>query len=402
MGENVSRRDFLKTTSISAAGVTALSFKPLSASFSPTQDESRIIIATDDECLVGSTINEAKVQDMVDYSIMTLTKIADKPKAYEALFPDGVTTDTTILIKYNNAKTNSSKSQKAVRDALLNGLTSMIGGTFPSDNITEMGKQTGSSTSETFDVGTKSFSIAKPWVDCDYFINLPSAWNISYTGITMALKGMMPSVSGSQSGFHNYFTSESDPGLSILNSQPSLKNKQVLVLLDAISICPSGNTVKAAYKIVASKDMVAADYQGMLIMKEDGLSSSDETTAKKVCELAALPDYGLGTDDPSEMEIVNIGPPWTTEIFSSGNVKVKAKDFQVKTQSKRTVFSSPGGQATIAIFDTQGRRVWADKSSENRIVWNNINLHGHKVSSGMYLYQLKVGKVIAQGKIAVK
>lgn len=402
MGENVSRRDFLKTTSISAAGVSALSFKQLSAAFGPSQDESKVVIATDEECLDGSTINEAKVQDMVDYSIMTLTGIADKPKAYEALFPDGVTTDTTILVKYNNAKTNSSKSQKAVRDALINGLTSMIDGTFPSDNITEMGKQTGSSTSETFDVGTKSFSIAQPWVDCDYFINLPSAWNISYTGITMALKGMMPSVSGTQSGFHNYFTSESDPGLSILNSQPSLKNKQVLVLLDAISICPSGNTVKAAYKIVASKDMVAADYQGMLILKDDGLESDDETTAKKVCELAAKDPYNLGTDDTGNMKIFNIGPPWTTEIISSGNAKINAKDFQVKTQASRTVFSSPGGQVMINIYDMQGRRVWAGRSSENRIVWKNINLHGRKVSSGMYLYQLKVGDIRAQGKIAVK
>ncbi len=402
MGDNVSRRDFLKTTSISAAGISAMSVKQLSAAFGPAQDKSKVVIATDEDCIQGNQVNEDRVQDMVDYTIMTLTGIADKAAAYESLFPDGVTTSTKILIKYNNSRTQSSLSQTKVINAFINGLTYMVNGSFPSSNVTKMGRQSdsGNSSNETFQCGNNTYSVGQKWIDCDYFINLPSAWNISYTGVTMALKGMMPAVTGSLSGMHNYFTSGTSPALSLVSKQETFKTKQVLVLLDAISICPSSNNVTTGYKIVASKDMVACDYQGMLILKENGLSSSNETTALKVLELAA--EHDLGTDDPNEMEVINIGPPWTTEIITNGNGKVNLKDFPVTNQPMGTVFNHPGGPAAVTIYDMQGRRVWAARSSERRIVWNYSNLHGRRVSSGMYLYQMRKGDMRVQGKIAVK
>ncbi len=280
----------------------------------------------------------------------------------------------------------------------------MLNGTFPSSNVVKVGHQTesGPATSESFQIGSETHTIGQRWVDCDYYINLPSAWNISQTGVTMALKGMMPVVTGGLTYMHSLFTSETTPPLSILCSQPMLKEKQVLVLLDAICICPTSNTVKEGYKILASTDMVAADYQGTLLLKEEGLTTENETKALKVCELAAKAPYNLGTDDPGNMEVINIGPPWTTEIIASGNTKISAKDFLIKTQPSGTVFNYPGQRATVEIFDMQGRKVWIGRSSENRITWNNVNMNGSNVTAGMYLYQLKVGEIRAQGRIAVR
>ena len=102
MDKKVSRRDFIKSTSISAAGVSAMSLVPLSSGFAHSnQDKSRVVIATDEKCYVNGKVEQNLVQDMVDYSIMTLTGKKKKVEAYESLFPDGLTKDTKIIIKYN-------------------------------------------------------------------------------------------------------------------------------------------------------------------------------------------------------------------------------------------------------------------------------------------------------------
>ena len=97
---------------------------------------------------------------------------------------------------------------------------------------------------------------------------------------------------------------------------------------------------------------------------------------------------------------------WAARIFGYDSpnelLKVNLKDFPVTNQPMGTVFNHPGGPAAVTIYDMQGRRVWAARSSERRIVWNYSNLHGRRVSSGMYLYQMRKGDMRVQGKIAVK
>ena len=100
-----------------------------------------------------------------------------------------------------------------------------------------------------------------------------------------------------------------------------------------------------------------------------------------------------------------IGPPWNVEILSNGNISKEARTVRVKTRPAQTVFDfhrESGAHANLAIYDLQGRKVWSHRSTENRIVWNNEDIHGRKVSSGMYLFQLRLRDIIAQGKLAVK
>jgi len=413
MDATISRRDFIKTTSATAAGATLMSFAPWASGMDKKRAKSLVVIAKDTTCATqaGSTItvDSAKVQDMVDHAIMTLTGQTEKAKAYEALFP-GITTSKKILVKYNNSRTTASKSQAVVRNALKNGLTSMISSTFPASNITEVGAATGANTTEKVSIGGTDYFIRDIWANCDYFINLPSCWAMSISpqncGMTMSLKGMMPAVNrtGGLGGFHSHFTDDAGPSLSILNSHTIFKQKQMLVLMDAICVSPAGGTaVKLAHSIVATKDMVANDYQGIQILDAaTGFVASNKTAAEKVVELAAKPDYGLGTNDPNNMDVVRISPPWNTEIITNGNTNVNPRDIQVMTQSAYTVFNYPGTRASVEIFDIKGRKIWTYKSSEKSIVWQNSDLSGGKVPSGIYLYQLKIENVVARGEIAVK
>ena len=406
--EGISRRDFIKTTSISAAGATMLSLSPLSSAMGSNKNRaSRVVIAKDEQC-IG---DQALVQDMVDHAIMSLTGETDKATAYEALFDANLTTSSNILIKYNNSRTDRAN---LVLKALVNGLTSMFNGTFPAIPDSQLiGQFVGSASNLTFETQNTTYAIRDIWVDCDYFINMPSCWAMSaptYSGVTMSLKAMFPVVSGTLSRMHSNFTNETDPPLSVLCSQirDLLGDKQVLVLLDGTTVSPTGNNNSTvdAYSVVASKDMVANDYHGIQILKEaGGFSSGDETQALKVLELAAKDPYNLGTDNPNEMEVIRIGPPWNTEIISSGKISKKARTVTVKTHPAQTIFDysrESGSHANLALYDLKGQQIWSHRSSENRIIWNNKDTHGNKVSSGMYLFQLRVGDIIAQGKLAVK
>ncbi len=406
--EGISRRDFIKTTSVSAAGASMLSLGQLSSAFGfKKKRASRVVIAKDEDC-IG---DQAKVQDMVDYSIMNLTGETDKGKAYEALFDSNLTTSSKILIKYNNSRTDK---DNLVLKALVNGLTSMFNGTFPELPSSQLiGKATGDASNQTFETQNTTYAIRDIWVDCDYFINMPSAWAMNaptYPGVTMSLKAMFPVVSGTLSRMHSNFTDETDPPLSVLCAQirDLLGGKQVLVLLDGTTVSPTGdnNSTEEAYSVVASTDMVANNYHGIQILKEvGGFTSANETQALKVLELAAKDPYNLGTDNPGEMEVIRIGPPWNVEILSNGNISKEARTVRVKTRPAQTVFDfhrESGAHANLAIYDLQGRKVWSHRSTENRIVWNNEDIHGRKVSSGMYLFQLRLRDIIAQGKLAVK
>ena len=215
--EGISRRDFLKTTSVSAAGASMMSLGQLSSAFGfKKKRASRVVIAKDEDC-IG---DQAKVQDMVDYSIMNLTGETDKGKAYEALFDSNLTTSSKILIKYNNSRTDT---DNLVLKALVNGLTSMFNGTFPELPSSQLiGRATGDASNQTFETQGTTYAIRDIWVDCDYFINMPSAWAMNaptYPGVTMSLKAMFPVVSGSLSRMHNNFTDEDDPPLSVLCSK---------------------------------------------------------------------------------------------------------------------------------------------------------------------------------------
>jgi len=370
------------------------------------QTKSRVVIATDPQCFVNNASVASRVQDMVDHMVMGITGQSAKAAAYEALFRKPVTSSTKILIKYNESSGAYSLSMAAVQKALTNGLTSMLNGTFPAKNITAYGNG-GTPTGPTFSVASSSFQIQSALVNCDYFINLAVCWAVgsNTAGVTLTLKNMMGTLSGPLSNMHNNFMNATTPWLSIVNSQPMFKSKQVLAVIDAISLCshngPFTPADGVAYSIIASKDMVAADYQGFLILKQKGLTSDRITVASATISNAAIPSYGLGTNDPNNMDILSISPPWNTTVVRSG---ARAERLGLSSTvekidgGRRLIFklqNGSSGPVELSMYAPNGGRIWGG----NVLEWDGKTLAGLKVPPGDYMYCIKAGGDIVRGKV---
>jgi hypothetical protein len=381
-----------------------LSINPWASAVGAATLKSRVVIALDQQSYQNNTANQTKIQDMVDQSIMKLTGITDKVTAYESLFP-GLTISSKIVIKYNDAK--STPTRQPVITALTNSLKLMKSGAFPAANITAVGKDSGAAGTPSFNIGSTTYTIRNTWTNCNYFINMPPCFAIAEPGVAMSLKNMITAFTGgSISSMHSYYTNATTPALSLLNSQQIFKQKQVLTLMDAICISPGGTATVPGYSIIASKDMVAVDYQGILMLKATNqFPAARETSALRTCELAAAAPYNIGTNLPANMEVLRISPPYTTEIISSGSPLSSIPKVDVKTSGSKTIFNYNYGQrrnAACAVYDMGGRQVWAGKETGTSIVWEHNDLNAQKVPSGAYVYMLKVDDVVARGTLMVK
>jgi hypothetical protein len=417
MKENPSRRDFIKKTSLSAAGLAAISYAPWSKALGSTQDKSTVVVCKDDKCFDWDSnpdnqeIHQDRVQDMVDHTVMTLTGVSEKSKAYEALFPKPVTTSTKILIHYNTMKPKITRV--SLCDAVKNGLTSMLDNSFPADNVRIVDREGAANTNEKVKITSSlEYTIKDIWVDCDYYIKCPHCWAIDNPvgGISMNLKGMITAVGGpTWMRLHSYTVSPDTPWMPIMNSHPVFRSKLALCIVNAITYSNKpANTSSAdgaAHTLFASKDLVASEYMGLQLLKEKGLMQENQETANTNLGYAANEPYNLGTNDPDNMNIINISPPWNTQIITSGNKSVHTADIEVQSSLTHTQFvhtKASGIDKTIAVYSMSGKKIWAKRSTENRIVWQHNDLTGRKVSSGMYLYRVKLGDIITQGRILVK
>jgi Domain of unknown function (DUF362) len=403
------RRDFLKRTAIAGA---AVSIGPVVNGMALGQTvKSKVVIANDPQCYANNIVNAARVQDMVDHAVMALTGQTVKAAAYEALFPNPITTATKIAIKYNESSSGSSPTINTVRDALISGLTSMVNGTYPANKINVITSGTGGSANgPQFTIGGTSYRMKDDIVNCDYLINLPICWAVgsNTAGVTLSMKNNMGSVGAGplSAGIHSNIQNSSAPSLSILNSQQMFKDKQVLVLIDAITLCteasgPAGMANAVAYSIIASKDTVAADYQGLQILKAKGLSSDRQAVANTILVNAAKPVYGLGTNDPNSMDIVNIGPPWTTKVVVTGE-KSERMGLQVCIDHRDGVVfvlkNQPAGGVNLSIYAANGMQIW----SHNSLAWKGETFSGQKAARGSYFYSIKAGRETLNGKIMVE
>ncbi len=417
MKENRSRRDFLKNTSLSAAGLAAISYTPWAKALGLNKDRSTVVVCKDEECFDWNSnpnyqeIHQDRVQDMVDHTVMTLTGVSEKSKAYEALFPKPVTTSTKILIHFNIMKPKITRV--SLCDAVKNGLTSMLDNTFPADNVRIVDREGAANTNEKVKITSSlEYTIKDIWTDCDYYIKCPHCWAIDNPvgGISMNLKGTITAVGGpTWMRLHDYTVSPDYPWMSIMNSHPVFKSKLVLCLVNAITYSNKpANTSSAdgaAHTLFASKDLVASEYMALQLLIEKGLHSDNQKTAETNLGYAANDPYNLGTNDPNNMDIINIGPPWNTEIITSGHKTVHAVDIEVDTRPTHTIFNhtkETGVNKTISIYSMSGKKIWTNRSAENRIVWPHNDLNGRKVSSGLYVYRLKSGDISTQGRITVK
>ncbi len=416
MASDISRRDFIKTTSAAATGVGAAAVSPIASPRAKEQDNQRVVIAKDTECITDSSgnVDEERIQDMVDHAIIALTGINNTSKAYENLFSEPVTSSTTIAIKKNSISGKTSKSYPVVLNALKKGLAKMLDGTFPEDNvIITTGKDgTTSPTNPSFYIDDKYEYIIKDiWVQSDWIIDVPVCWaNNTRFGVTLSLKNMMSALGGSD--LSNICERSENPKVSIivLNSQPTFKEKRILTLIDAVmgrsASGPGGSCDYKAHSVIASRDTLAADYCGIQILSNFELSTSLKNIGLETLEIAANDPYNIGTADPDLMDIVEVEAPWDPTGIKSGGTKQKsAPGVTTKTSGSQVAFTLRNVKGTpveLSLFDLQGREIWTFNGAyANTIVWQGRDQKGNVVSNGSYVYRLKSGGQEVSGLIKI-
>ena len=402
---NISRRDFLKTTSVAAAGATAASITPFSSAYAKHDRISRVVISKDTSCMTGSTPVVDKIQDMVDYSIMALAGLTDKGAAYEDLFPAPVTSSTKILLKRNDISGPGSPSNKTVVDCLKIGLQSMLNGTFDASNISILNKQTGTSSNTGITCGGQNFYLKQDIVNADYVINCPVCWAHSAAyAVTLSMKNTMNYIAV-PNDFHSLDSTQC--WLWECSNSEKVQERQVLAVMDAIHgnhVSGPGSSVKfTAHTLIVSKDIVAVDYHAVEIMDEQGITSSRLSTARS--QLSKAAQSGLGTNEPNNMEVIEIGPPWNTGVIDNSKTLMEKMNVQVIHGGNRIDFILPESSvksADVAIFDMSGRGIWAAREvNESKLTWDCRGNSQIPVADGMYIFKIKAGKQILKGTVTI-
>jgi hypothetical protein len=443
----LSRRDFLKRTALGGAGLTLASSLPgfpIRASWSGGTT-SRVVLVTDQGASFGSSISEEVVQVMMDRGIMELTDEATVGAAWRSLFP-GITPASRIGIKINCINRYLS-SHPEVAYAIAEGLASMeVGGSsFPRNNIiiwdrynyeiTNAGytRYTDSDPNTVRCFGTNQSGYGPDYDSGftvlgntyypssiltkhnDYLINLSVLKNHTISGMTMSLKNHYGSINY-PAGLHGY--NHCDPQIAELNKKirDQLGSPQVVSICDAIfgifSGGPMGYPQFIFNGILLSKDPVALDYQGKLILENQGCQTTGMAT---YIATAAGSSYNLGTDDPQQIEMRHIVDP-TTIIPEDEKPDLKlgqshmGRAYPNPFNARTVIPYHIGGQAAlpvqIEVFNVRGQRVLTlfrgmRQPGNNTVIWDGRDERGGAVASGIYFCRLAVPGYETSTKIAL-
>lgn len=405
MSDKISRRDFIKNTSMAAAaGIGASSLGPLSEVNAEPSQNVRVVIATDTACMSGGKPVAAKVQEMLDAAVMKLTGIANKPQAYAALFPAAITSSTKIVCKRNDVSSkNSSSNPTLIDNCLVAGLKTISGITASNVTVQNSGSGTGSS-SVTITAGGKTFPMRQNLVDATYIINCPVAWlhGTDY-GVTLSLKNTMAYINSAAS-FHSLNKS----WLYECSLSPAVKSRQVLSLMDAIvgnnRSGPGSSANFTACTIILSKDIVAVDYNTLRLMEKQASPNANQIKTGDN-QLSSAATAGLGTNVPTKMEIINMVPPWGTGLINDAETVMKELDIQVLNKANRLelVLPSASSQSVdVTISDMKGRIVWtAHQVKDHAVLWNHCDMRDNHVPAGMYIFTIKTGFKRMRGSVLI-
>ncbi len=228
----------------------------------------------------------------------------------------------------------------------------------------------------------------------DYIINLGVLKNHSIAGATLCLKNHYGTC-------HNpgqIHSNHCDPYIPALNALPVINDKQTMNIIDALygiySGGPGGSPQFIANKFILSQDIVAADYWGRELLLENGCNTTNNAHH---IDTAAQEPYVLGTNDPEQMDVLNILNPITG--LESENIKegfqlkqnfpnpfqsLTQIDFYVpeKLDVKLTIFSNDGKKVR-EILNGQLKQGWQS------VFWDGRNDLGQKLNAGFYIGQLK-------------
>jgi len=293
-------------------------------------------------------------KSMLNSAVMEMTNQNAIPAAWESLFPS-LTVDTLIGIKINTlAGLGGVNTQPVVVDAIVFGLTQMLGGTFPAYNIivfddrnpSDQMKAAGyilrnvqgsyriASTSfnttldssvpvatkqndsdlwgTTLNVAGVSQQFSKIIDTVDYLINVPVLKDHIQAGITFSMKNLYGIVNYPQ-GMHDSMCCPFIPALynTLLNGI-KIKDKIRLIVGDALLACftggPTGAPSKYLNTIIVGTDPVAMDKWALDTINANRnakaqIAFGPDKDARHVF-IASLPPYSLGSTNYKVREVL--------------------------------------------------------------------------------------------------
>ena len=341
-----SRRKFVAGVGATAGALALLDpFSPRLAHAAP----SKIYSAHHPDLVNGSTpsdVQEEWVKAALDACLIALTGQASVDKAYEAIFP-GVTASKKIAVKLNCLKGEVSPHIATLK-ALVGGITSMLGGTFPPQNIFFFDNNlsfsgisagrlnvvygTGLSdlgvvcedpagnhyTSSSFTVRSTTTYPAIYLDQADYGVDLAVLKPHQYYGggITGVIKNMMGACSTSQSTFEggsNFHDSAYTSFVDLFSSYMLARiNLYIVDMLFAAATENASGWSKVIKRITVGTDPCAVD-----CYFSDVLASESLPSGKGVPEALAAAGLGSATYDLVEPAVSLMGVPPTRKELES-------------------------------------------------------------------------------------
>jgi uncharacterized protein (DUF362 family) len=418
--KSLDRRTILKI--LSFTGVSGLIYpRNLLAGYVPL-DLVPVVVVEDDTATSGYQINEDTVEVMLNSGVSALTDLPDPGEAWKSLFP-GITTESVIAIKVNTLF-STMPTHPEVTYAACEGLKLMEieGVPFPENNIiiydesssrlsqggytlntSNQGvrcigtNQVGYS-SETYPVVGTNQRISRIITEMtDFLINISVLKNHSIAGVTLSLKNHYGTCNLPQYMHSNH----ADPYIPALNALPVINNIKYLSICDALfgirSGGPGGYPQFTTNKIIMSEDIVAGDYVGRELLEDNGCNTIGLATH---IDTAAI-DYDLGTNDPDEMDIIDIVNPTTGTGDDNTSVPRKFQLLQnfpnpFNSSTQIRFYIPHSSETSLQIFNIQGQSVrkLAARALEpgwHNITWDGKNDFNKVVSSGVYLCRMQAG-----------
>jgi hypothetical protein len=414
----IDRRTFLKIVSIT--GVAGLVYPQRLLSGIAPLDLSRVVVIEDTAVTSGLSIDAGIVQSMMDCGIMALTGQYDVGEAWKSLLP-GITETDVVAIKVNCASAQLPSHPEvafAIRDGLYqidfdgtpfntNNViiydrtnTELTAAGYTIRRVSEGYRCFGTSASgigysaETWDVNGTTQSMSTILTErSDYLVNLSCLKNHGIAGATLCLKNHF----GTCSAPDQLHPNDCDPYAPALNASPPIHDKQCVNIVDAlfgiVSGGPTGSPQIAANSLIIGQDIVAVDYLGREMLADNGCLTTAQ--AHHVDAAAGAP-YNLGTNDPAQMDVVNISNPADVRGGASpGTVALAQNSPNPFSGSTEVRFYLPkSAPVELGVYDSSGRRVrrLASKTLDagwHGVHWNGTNEAGRRVASGVYFCQLR-------------
>jgi len=343
-----SRREFIKKSVAAGLGVYGITqfSDPFTGVAQARNHESRVVIARDRDVIDGDfVVDQNIVRKMLDDAVAKLADTGSASAAWKKYFRS----DDIVGIKVNTLSGRWMSSHPELVFAIVEGLKSAE---VKQKNILIWDKSDGELAKAGFSINRKSSNDPKcygtyPNVGyqddltmygsigsrltrimsrCTAFVNVPVLKHHTMAGVTLSLKNWFGAIHNPHK-YHFDINNKSRmvavcdyvPDLNFMLFSPStLGKRQPLIICDGIM---SQYDMGPGYRphlawnyggLIVATDPVALDRMGLQIIEEKraemGLKSLPEVgRSPEYISIAADKSHNLGTDDPSEIQLVSAG-----------------------------------------------------------------------------------------------